>query len=119
LAVEPRRALARVAGRMVSARGWERRGFALLLDPAGLQTGTITRLAKESERLFFSAAPEVAQLFRAVLATVQRRLERIRGLSCNQSDALEAMIEHALATWRPKQRIRRELRRFERDGWRC
>ena len=37
----------------------------------------------------------MAQLFRAVLATVQRRLERIRGRPCRQSDALEAMLDHA------------------------
>jgi hypothetical protein len=61
----------------------------------------------------------VAQLFRAVLATVQRRLERIRGRPCRQSDALEAMLDHALATWRPKKRLRRDYQVFERDGWRC
>jgi len=88
-------------------------------DPAGLQTGAIARLEKESERLFFSAAPEVARLFRAVLATVQRRLERIRGRPCRQSDALEAMLDHALATWRPKECTRRDHAVFERDGWRC
>jgi hypothetical protein len=89
------------------------------LDPAGLQTGAITRLEKETERLYFLTAPDVAQLFRAVLATVQRRLERIRGRPCRPSDALEAMLDHALATWRPKQRTRRDYLVFERDGWRC
>jgi hypothetical protein len=88
-------------------------------DPAGLQTGAITRFGKETERLWFRAMPEVAQLFRAVLATVQRRLEHIRGRPCKQSDALEAMLDHALATWRPKKRTRRDHRVFERDGWRC
>jgi hypothetical protein len=88
-------------------------------DPAGLQTGANTRLEKECERLVFLAPPEVAQLFRAVLATVQRRLERIRGRPCNRSDALEAMLDHALATWRPKKRVRRDYLVFERDGWRC
>jgi hypothetical protein len=88
-------------------------------DPAGLQTSAIARFEKESERLFFSAVPEVAQLFRAVLATVQRRLERIRGHPCRPSDALEAMIDHALATWRPKKGARRDDAVYERDGWRC
>ncbi len=88
-------------------------------DPAGLQTGAITRFEKESERLFFRAAPEVAQLFRAVLASVQRRLERIRGRPCRRSDALEAMLDHALAAWQPEKRTRREHAVFERDGWRC
>ncbi len=72
-----------------------------------------------SERLFFRTAPEVAQLLRAVLATVQRRLERMRGCPCRRSDALEAMLDHALATWRPKKRTRRDHVVFERDGWRC
>ncbi|MGH7336823.1 MAG: hypothetical protein ACREI7_04540, partial [Myxococcota bacterium] len=53
------------------------------------------------------------------LATVQRRLEHIRGRPCRHSDALEAMLDHALATWRPKQRVRRDYLVFERDGWRC
>ena len=88
-------------------------------DPAGLQTGALTHFQKENERLFFRTHPEVAQLFRAVLATVQRRLERIRGRPCRASDALEAMLDHALATWRPKKRTRRDYVVFERDGWRC
>jgi hypothetical protein len=54
-----------------------------------------------------------------VLATVQRRLERIRGRPCRPSDALEAMLDHALATWRPKKRTRRDYLVFERYGWRC
>jgi len=89
------------------------------LDPAGRQTGASARLEKESERLFFRAVPEVAQLFRAVLVTVQRRLGRIRGRPCRQSDALEAMLDHALAAWRPGKRTRRDYAVFERDGWRC
>jgi len=39
-----------------------------------------------------------------VLATAQRRIERIRGRPCRQSDALEAMLDHALAAWQPEQR---------------
>jgi hypothetical protein len=88
-------------------------------DPAGLQTGAITRLEKESARLFFSAVPAVTQLFRAVLATAQRRLEHIRGRPCSRSDALEAMLDHALASWQPEIRTRRKYAVFERDGWRC
>ena len=86
--------------------------------PAGLQTGAIPHLQKENERLFFRTVPEVAQLFRAVLATEQRRIERIRGRPCRASDALEAMLDHALATWRPKKRTRRDYVVFERDGLR-
>jgi hypothetical protein len=88
-------------------------------NPAGLQTGAHARLEKESERLVFTAVPEAAQLFRAVLATVQRRLEQIHGRPCRPGDALEAMLDHALATWCLNQRTRRSYRAFERDGWRC
>jgi hypothetical protein len=28
-------------------------------------------------------------------------------------------FDHALATWRPKKRTRRDYKVFERDGWRC
>jgi hypothetical protein len=43
-------------------------------DPAGLQTGAIARCEQESHRLFFNAAPEVAQLFRVVLASREVRM---------------------------------------------
>src|SRR4030095_14693546 len=70
-------------------------------DHAGLQTGAISHFQRENERLFFRTPPEGAQLFRAMLGTVQRRLEHIRARPCRASDALEAMLDHALATWRP------------------
>jgi hypothetical protein len=77
-----------------------------------LQTGAIARPRAASIRLFFAAAPEVAHLFRAALATLQRRL------ACSQSEALEAMLAHAVATWQPENQ-RRQDAIFERDGWRC
>jgi hypothetical protein len=57
------------------------------ITPSGLQrlkTSAIARFENESERLFLRVHPEVAQLFRSVLATVQRQLERIRGCPCKQ-----------------------------------
>ncbi len=90
--------------------------------PADRQTGAIPRLPAETARLFFAAPPEVAQLFRSVLACTQRRIERIRGRPSCRSEALEAMIEHAVATWEgsePRARTTREQRVFARDGWRC
>src|SRR4030095_9594767 len=77
-------------------------GRHLSSDPAGLQTGAITHFQKVNERLFFRTVPEVAQLFRAMLATVQRRLERIRGRPCPARDALGGMLDHRVATRRPK-----------------
>jgi hypothetical protein len=92
------------------------------LDPAGLQTGAIARSragSTETERLFFSAPRDVARLFRALLATAQRRIERVRGRPARTSDALEAMLEHALASWQPEKPTPRAFAVFERDGWRC
>jgi hypothetical protein len=38
----------------------------------------------------------VARLFQAVLATLQRRLERASGRRASQHEAFAAMLEHAL-----------------------
>ncbi|MEN8162048.1 MAG: hypothetical protein ABFS41_18405 [Myxococcota bacterium] len=54
---------------------------------------------------------DVARLFRACLHSVARRLNRGPGA------ALEAMFDHAIASWRVS--IPRAHRVFERDGWRC
>jgi hypothetical protein len=95
------------------------------LAPTDLQASAIPASANESleaASLFFTAPAEVGQLFRALLATVQRRLERIRGRPARISDALEAMLDHALAAWQPETptaRQKREWRVYERDGWRC
>jgi len=87
-----------------------------------LQTGANARSPGETARLFFAAAPEIAHLFRATLATVQRRLERARGRPSSPNEALDAMLEHALACWGAYQqlsRVSREHRVYARDGWRC
>jgi HNH endonuclease len=81
-------------------------------DSESLQTGASTRPRGETARLFFAAAPEVAHLFRATLATVRRRLKL-----ATLGDALDGMLEHALAEWSAPPN--REHRVFERDGWRC
>ncbi len=76
------------------------------------QTGTAT--------LFFPAPADVAHLFKAVLATVQRRIERRNGRTASESEALDAMLEHCFETWAlPHAKVRSEHRVFERDGWRC
>ncbi|MEN8185331.1 MAG: hypothetical protein ABFS46_22660, partial [Myxococcota bacterium] len=49
---------------------------------------------------WISAPRDMARLFRATLASVQRRLERSRGVPVSESDAFEAMCEHACDTWR-------------------
>src|SRR5262249_33474186 len=93
-------------------------------DPAALQIGAIVRSRAEHEypgrvRIFFAAPPEVAHLFRAALATVQRRLERLHQRAASQSESLAAMLAHALATWvahDPTNHTARDHRVFERDG---
>jgi len=62
----------------------------------------------------------VARLFKAVLATVQRRIERRNGRTASESEALDAMLEHCFETWAlPNAKVPRDHRVFERDGWRC
>jgi len=74
----------------------------------------------ERSHLFFNAPRDVARLFRATLATVQRRIERKSGRTSSESEALEATLEHAFESWKlPMARLRAEHRVFDRDGWRC
>jgi hypothetical protein len=62
----------------------------------------------------------VAGLFKAVLATMQRRIEHLNGRLASESEALDAMLEHCFETWGlPNGKVPREHRVFERDGWRC
>jgi hypothetical protein len=66
------------------------------------------------------AARDVARLFRGTLATVQRRIEKKNGRTASESEALEAMLEHAFTTWGlANAELQREHAVFERDGWRC
>jgi hypothetical protein len=97
-----------------------------LASAADLQIGAIAgspALGRSGRaRIFFAAPPEVAQLFRCALATVQRRLDHLHRRPASQGEALSEMIAHALATWLthdPGDRTRRDTRVFERDGWRC
>jgi len=92
-------------------------------SPAGHQTGARPRVLGGSVRLFFNAPRDVARLFRAALASVQRRIERITGCPSSEGEAFGAMLDHALESWgsqRPqRERSKKKYRVFERDGWRC
>jgi hypothetical protein len=84
------------------------------------QTGAHPMGSGERVRISFGAPREVARLFRAALAAVQRRLERKAGRPFREGEALETMLDHAAATWTERPgRLPREYRVFERDGWRC
>ena len=67
----------------------------------------------------FGCPRDVARLFRAVLATVQRRIERHTGRPASESEAFGAMLDHALESWGAHTKVPPEHRVFARDGWRC
>ena len=96
-------------------------------DPqTGAQTGD-ERSPGPTQQLVLHLPRDVARLFRAVLATAQRRIERCTGAPASEVEAFEAMLDHALVAWEyPRSRIRsrngkvpREYRVYARDGWRC
>lgn len=76
--------------------------------------------ASETERFMFLAPRDVARLFRAVLCSVRRGLERAAGGPVSRGRAAEWMLDHALDAWGADEpRTKREHRVFARDGWRC
>jgi len=87
--------------------------------PTGLQTGASPRRSRTRVCLRFGAPRSVVQLFRAVLARVQRRIEQRLGRTSSEGEAFEAMLEHALESWGLDRPLARKYAVFERDGWRC
>ena len=84
------------------------------------QTGARPSYFPKTMAFFFSAPPDVARLFRGALGTVQRRIERRNGRTASESEALDAIVEHAFETWGlANAKLKRQHRVFERDGWRC
>jgi len=70
------------------------------------------------------APREVARLFRALLCTLRRALERETGRLPSEGEAFQAMLDHALREWGVDEPwLARWAKRvspvFERDGWRC
>jgi hypothetical protein len=134
-----------VAPSPAAAREWVERAAALsvrrlreVVDAARLgsaapeagerQTGaprsTAAEEVPETERFFFSAPRPVAALFRAVLCSMRRHLERTTGRLPTEGEAAGRMFEHAIATWEASahggdRRLARAHRVFARDGWRC
>jgi hypothetical protein len=78
--------------------------------PAGVQTGARPTHG-ETDTWSVNVPADLARLFRACLSSVARRLEAGPGT------ALEAMFDHAIASWWVS--TPRKYRVFERDGWRC
>jgi hypothetical protein len=88
--------------------------------PPERQTRAQPSAPEETSRVFFVGPPEVTRLFRAVLCTVRRRIERREGRPATPGEALAAMLVHVIVAWgglAPK--IPAAYRVFERDGWRC
>jgi hypothetical protein len=84
-----------------------------------LQTGARSRASAKAARFFFLAPVEVARLFVAVLATVQRRIERQEGRPSCQDEALAWMLDHVFEVWGRGRPVPKHHQIFERDGWRC
>jgi len=84
------------------------------------QTGGRSMTFGKTVSFFFAAPRDVARLFRGALATVQRRIEQKNGRTASESEALDAILEHAFETWElANAELQREHRVFESDGWRC
>jgi hypothetical protein len=79
--------------------------------PEGMQIGAEPRGREETDVWVANVPADVARLFRACLCSVARRLNTTPGR------ALEAMFDHAMATWWVSSP--RAYRVFARDGWRC
>lgn len=84
-----------------------------------LQTCARATGPAETARFFFTAPSDVARIIRAVLCSVRRHLERAGGRPATEGEAAEWMFDHVLEAWGANERVRREHRVFERDGWRC
>jgi len=87
---------------------------------AQAQTADANASEPETARFFFAAPPDVARLFRAVVCSIRRQVERASGRLPSEGAAIEWMFDHAFEAWGAKdRRVPREHRVFERDGWRC
>jgi hypothetical protein len=99
------------------AGNWDAAAGEAAPDP---QTGAHSTLFPKTMAFFFTAPRDVARLFRGALATVQRRIERRNGRTASESEALDAVLEHAFETWAlTHAKLQRAHRVFDRDGWRC
>jgi len=68
----------------------------------------------------FIGPPDVVQLFRAVLCTVRRRMERVTGHLPTAGEALGVMLDHVFSTWGVMDaKLAARHKVFARDGWRC
>jgi hypothetical protein len=103
-------------------------------DSENRQTGAKPTRTDETCRIFWNGPRDVAQLFRAVICTVRRHIERHTGRLPSDGEALDVMFEHVFEAWTAgssgigriggldglgQERVRAAHRVFARDGWRC
>jgi hypothetical protein len=68
----------------------------------------------------FIGPADIVLLFKAVLCTVRRRLERETGRLPTEGQALGAMLDHCFEAWGAfDEKLARRYKVFARDGWRC
>jgi hypothetical protein len=68
----------------------------------------------------FSGPADVIRLFKAVLSTVRRRMEKETGRLPTSGEALGAMLDHVLMSWGEiDAKVAARHKVFARDGWRC
>ena len=78
------------------------------------------RLELERCRVTMVLESDVAQLFRGVLCSVRRMLERETQRPATPGEALSWISAHVVEAWGTRDRsVRRAHRIFARDGWRC
>ena len=76
--------------------------------------------SEETALPFFVAPRSVARLFRAVLCSLRRQLQRDGGRPVTEGEAFGVMLAHALEAWGADDpTVRRAHRVFDRDDWRC
>jgi len=115
-------AFAQTGGLPPEARGDGGRDREIGAIPRESREDTLPRPdpAAETCAVRFIGPADVVQLFRAVLCTVRRRMERDMGRLPTEGEALGAMLDHALSTWGALDtKVAARHRVFDRDGWRC
>jgi hypothetical protein len=87
--------------------------------PPGLQIGARPVLPDAKVCVRVRGPADAIRLFRATLATVQRRIEQAEGRASSPAEALAAMLDHVEEVWGARRPTPREHAVFARDGWRC
>jgi hypothetical protein len=87
--------------------------------PPGLQIGARPMFSHANVCVRIGGPADAIRLFRATVATVQRRIERAEGRASSPAEALAAMLDHVEEAWGVRRPTPREHAVFARGGWRC